>query len=328
MTITISLISISSPLTVEQLSVVEQAKVYLDSLGINYVCNASTFNLEKKTAELRAQEFTNAYLDPDTDCVLSVRGGSGAIEILEHLNYSQLLTARAKPVLAYSDITTLSLAFARKAQDLNLSSLAFFHAPMFFEMGKCFHRLNRNIFENFLEQLSLEKRTKLGNISNLRASFLNSSEQVLADYLSTTQELNLDIENAGFEVREQCQNTSLQISNYLKVTQILRNPSNNIIGANLSVLCSLLGTSFMPSFKGKILFIEDCNEPLYKMERMFYQLHLAGCFDNLKELWIGTSSEAELPMDLILRFSEIHGFTFVCDLPIGHGDLNFITPLF
>jgi len=313
----ISLISISSPLTTEQLSFIEQAKVYLDSLGVAYVCDPVIFNTEKKIAELRALEFTNAYLDPDTDCVLSVRGGSGVIEILEYLDYSLILTAKAKPILAYSDLSTLSLAFVRKAVDLNLPPLPFFHSPMFFEMGKWSHSLNRNMFENFIERLRLEKQINSGDITTLRASFLKGCEQVLSDYLSTEVILEPEVEK-----------TSLQISNYLKAIQVLQNSSNNIIGANLSVLCSLLGTPFIPSFKGKILFIEDCNEPLYKMERMFYQLHLAGCFNNLKELWIGTSLEAELPMDLIFRFSEIYGFTFVCDLPIGHGDLNFITPLF
>ena len=84
----------------------------------------------------------------------------------------------------------------------------------------------------------------------------------------------------------------------------------------------------MPDLKGKILFLEECNEPLYKMERMFYQLHLAGCFKDLQELWLGTSLNAELPMNLLESFSAIYDFRLVTDLPIGHGDLNFITPLF
>jgi muramoyltetrapeptide carboxypeptidase LdcA involved in peptidoglycan recycling len=118
-----------------------------------------------------------------------------------------------------------------------------------------------------------------------------------------------------------------QYASHIKES-LINKGSNYFIGANLSILCSLLGTAYVPNFKGKILFLEECNEPLYKMERMFYQLHLAGCFKDLEELWIGTSLNAELPMDLLESFSAIYNFRLVADLPIGHGDLNFITPLF
>jgi muramoyltetrapeptide carboxypeptidase len=118
-----------------------------------------------------------------------------------------------------------------------------------------------------------------------------------------------------------------QYASHIKES-LINKGSNYFIGANLSILCSLLGTAYVPNFKGKILFLEECNEPLYKMERMFYQLHLAGCFKDLEELWIGTSLNAELPMDLLESFSAIYNFRLVTDLPIGHGDLNFITPLF
>lgn len=274
----VSLISVSSPLLAEQIPLIDTGKAYLESLGIEIYSNNLSFNTEKKSAKIRAKEFMDAYLEHDSSFILSVRGGSGTIEILEHLDYESILNAKAKPILAYSDLTTLALAFSRKAQDLNLAPIPFFHSPMLFEMGKWLepelkeaHLLNKQAFETFINSL------KTGSYQTQDSG--NSKEQ-------------------------------------------------KIIGANLSVLCSLLGTAYTPDFRAKVLFLEECNEPLYKMERMFYQLHLAGCFNKIEELWLGTSLDAELPMELLMELSRIHGFRLICDLPIGHGDLNFITPLF
>jgi len=54
-----------------------------------------------------------------------------------------------------------------------------------------------------------------------------------------------------------------------------------LIGGNLSVLCSMIGTPFLPSFKGTLLFLEDVNEPAYRVDRMLSHLSnanlLAGC---------------------------------------------------
>ncbi len=51
-----------------------------------------------------------------------------------------------------------------------------------------------------------------------------------------------------------------------------------LLAGNLSVLCSLLGTRFLPSFRGSILLVEDIAEDTYRIDRMFNQLHLAGVF--------------------------------------------------
>jgi muramoyltetrapeptide carboxypeptidase len=47
-------------------------------------------------------------------------------------------------------------------------------------------------------------------------------------------------------------------------------------GGNLAMLCTLLGTPYMPNIDGGILFLEDINEPPYRVERMLLQLLQAG----------------------------------------------------
>ena len=313
----ISLISISSPITEEQLAQLEKSLGYLRSLGLEPIYRDEVFSLEKRSVDERVKEFTDAYLNKETSLILSVRGGAGCIELLEHLDYEKILKADSKPILAYSDLTTLALAFNRKASDLNLEPIPFYHSPMLFEMASWFDdagkiseasSVNKKIFELFVNLIKETTVSEHGGMILAEKPSQLEFRKAFLEHLIKFSELG-------------------QYASHIKES-LINKGSNYFIGSNLSVFCSLLGTSYMPDLKGKILFLEECNEPLYKMERMFYQLHLAGCFKDLQELWLGTSLNAELPMNLLESFSAIYDFRLVTDLPIGHGDLNFITPLF
>ncbi len=51
---------------------------------------------------------------------------------------------------------------------------------------------------------------------------------------------------------------------------------SRIVGGNLTVLCSMLGTPYEPDFNDAAVFLEDVNEPLYKIDRMLTTLALSG----------------------------------------------------
>ncbi|MGF6967767.1 muramoyltetrapeptide carboxypeptidase [Paraburkholderia sp. WC7.3g] len=61
-------------------------------------------------------------------------------------------------------------------------------------------------------------------------------------------------------------------------------------GGNLAVVASLVGTPYMPQVQGGILFVEDVNEQPFRIERMIYQLHLAGILAQQKALVLGDFS--------------------------------------
>lgn len=61
-------------------------------------------------------------------------------------------------------------------------------------------------------------------------------------------------------------------------------------GGNLAMLCSLLGTPFMPEIAGGILFLEDVNEPPYRVERMLLQLQQAGVLGAQRAILLGDFS--------------------------------------
>ena len=60
-----------------------------------------------------------------------------------------------------------------------------------------------------------------------------------------------------------------------------------LIGGNLSILCSLMGTDYLPKFNGTILLLEDINEAPYRIDRMFNQLKLSKIFKQIKGLVLG-----------------------------------------
>lgn len=70
----------------------------------------------------RAQDLTDAFLDPECAAVLCSRGGYGAARLLPYLDFPQL-AATGKAFMGFSDITTLHLA-------LNACGLVTYHTPM------------------------------------------------------------------------------------------------------------------------------------------------------------------------------------------------------
>ncbi|WP_310386333.1 LD-carboxypeptidase [Roseateles sp.] len=66
-----------------------------------------------------------------------------------------------------------------------------------------------------------------------------------------------------------------------------------LLGGNLAVLASLAGSAYMPDFRGAILFLEDVNEYIYRVDRMLSTLRLSGAFDALAGVVIGKFSKCE-----------------------------------
>ncbi|MCM8711121.1 LD-carboxypeptidase [Clostridium sp. SYSU_GA19001] len=75
----------------------------------------------------------------------------------------------------------------------------------------------------------------------------------------------------GFEpyiIENPAENPMISVSN--------KNAEGRIVGGNLTLICSTLGTPYEIDTKDKILFIEDVGEAPYRIDRMLTQLFLAG----------------------------------------------------
>lgn len=68
------------------------------------------------------------------------------------------------------------------------------------------------------------------------------------------------------------------------------NPGNvtgQLVGGNLAVFVSLIGTQFLPNLKDKILLLEDVSEFPYKIDRMMNQIKLNQIFNKVKGIILG-----------------------------------------
>lgn len=63
--------------------------------------------------------------------------------------------------------------------------------------------------------------------------------------------------------------------------------TGRLLGGNLTILSTLMGTGWLPDLKGAVLFLEDVNEAEYRVDRMFQQLKLAGLLDRLAGIIFG-----------------------------------------
>jgi len=110
---------------------------------------------------------------------------------------------------------------------------------------------------------------------------------------------------------------------------VLGKAEARIVGGNMAVLAGLLDTDYDLLGKVGILFIEDIGEPIYKIERMLYNLQLSGILPMLSGLIVGRFTEYQSPdgngdtmEQMIRRMVEPYGFPVAFDFPVGHIDEN------
>jgi muramoyltetrapeptide carboxypeptidase len=69
--------------------------------------------------------------------------------------------------------------------------------------------------------------------------------------------------------------------------------TGRLLGGNLSVLSSLVGTKFLPSFTKSVLVLEDVDEAPYRIDRMLHQLKYSGVLSNLSGVLLGDFSSCK-----------------------------------
>ena len=99
-----------------------------------------------------------------------------------------------------------------------------------------------------------------------------------------------------------------------------------IWGSNLSLLCDLGGSAFIPDMPGGILFIEEIGEKPYVVERMFLQLYHAGILSQQQAILLGEFTECEPATDrfpysvahVINTLRTLLPIPILTSLPFGH----------
>ncbi len=155
------------------------------------------------TVENRVKYFESAFSDFEVDLVLCVRGGFGAIQIVDKINYDLI---KNKYFLGSSDATVLLAALNKKTN------------------VKCFHGLM--ITNGFTQNLKKNIEIVENNIFNI----------------------NLEPIVEG-------------------------KAEGELWGGNLASLVSLFSADCFVPDENIILFLEDLNEPMYKIDKMLYEIY-------------------------------------------------------
>lgn len=215
--------------------------------------------------ERRLGEVHEALADEGADAIVAVRGGHGALRIVDDLDLD-LVRRAAKPIIGFSDITALHLAWARA----RVPSL---HASM---VGA------------------------LGRATSIRADWLRS---VGGLFRQTPEALEgLEVWRSG-------------------------SAAGKLLGGNLRVLASLLGTSYAPRFDGALLLLEDVGERAYRVDRLLTTLRLHRVFEGVAGVILGDfhechPSEGVSTEEVLRTFFASSPFPVLAGLPVGHGEKN------
>lgn len=97
--------------------------------------------------------------------------------------------------------------------------------------------------------------------------------------------------------------------------------TGQLFGGNLSVICGLVGSTYLPDWKEKILFLEDVGEEPYRIDRMLTQLRLAGIFKAVNGVVLGNFRKCspEEP-DRSFTLEEVFEQHFASeDIPVYYG---------
>ncbi|GAA2903975.1 S66 peptidase family protein [Nonomuraea rubra] len=90
-------------------------------------------------------------------------------------------------------------------------------------------------------------------------------------------------------------------------------------GGNLSLIASMCGTRWQPSFDGAIAFLEDVGEEPYRIDRMLTQLLQAGVLDGVRGIALGSWERCGDPYPVLEDRLGSLGVPIVAGLPVGHG---------
>lgn len=119
-------------------------------------------------------------------------------------------------------------------------------------------------------------------------------------------------------------------------TQVLNGgqAEGRLLGGNLAMLCSLLGTPYSPDLNNAILILEDVGEEPYKIDRYLNQLKNAGELSKISALVLGyftdskPTNEPSLTIEqLVAELTSEFNIPIISNFPYGHVDVKYTLPI-
>ncbi|MEV6912051.1 LD-carboxypeptidase [Amycolatopsis sp. NPDC051071] len=268
---TIALVAPAGPVPAE---LVEKALPVLHGWGVEVrvgdCVRAAPDGYLSASDEARADEFTQAWLDPGVTGVLAARGGYGSQRMLDLLDWDALRAAGPKMLAGSSDVTAL-----HRAVNVHLGLETLFSpmpASVLFDAVAAEHL-----------RLSLFEPDGVRTISSPTASPL-----------------------------------------------VPGTATGTLVGGNLALLASGLGTPEQGSARDSIVLLEDVTERVYRIDRLVTQLLRSGWFDGVQGIVLGSweaCGDPEAIRDLMLDRLGRLDVPMVWDFGFGHVPASPTIPL-
>jgi muramoyltetrapeptide carboxypeptidase len=220
----------------------------------------------------RLADVHTALADDNIKALFALRGGYGCARIVDRIDVALLRTHR-KPIIGYSDLTTLHALCTREG-------LPSFHAPM-----------------------------------------------PASDWLQDGAEADT---TALFEMLMQPLPAGAVLSPALAANtwHVPGNTTGHLVGGNLAIVASLIGTPYAVPVHNNILFLEDVSEPPYRVDRLLTQLRLAGVLDAAVGFVLGsfTVDDGDATAVVQEQLGRLNK-PLITGWPAGHGQPNRVLPL-
>ncbi len=271
----------------------QRGVAYLEGAGLRVQVAPHTLDQRQHLnppTQHRAEDLNQMFADPKIKAIFCLSGGSGVNAVLPLLDWEQIERS-PKIVMGYSAITALLIGLYAKV------GLVTFHGPMilngFSEYPQPFAYTWQAV-----EQI-LFKTEPVGT--------LNSPTQWTDAYTSEDQPRAMKTNPGWRWLRE-------------------GKASGPLIGGNLSVMLTLVGTPYLPSLRGAILCLEEVNFGsglLRKVDESLAQCQQIGLFDQIAGLVIGkvnelSEEEAKLFESLIVEYTAGSQFPILTGVDFGH----------
>ncbi len=164
------------------------------------------------------------------------------------------------------------------------------------------------------------------NIATLHSKMCNS---FLADWTKAEPAQLLSIESIHKALQG---NTPMQYQCNAHASNKLGTATGVLVGGNLSILCSAIGTSSQLHTSGAILFLEEVGEYLYSIDRMLRTMQRSGALAHIKALIIGgfKHKPSEKPeeefnetvVDIVLNITKEYNYPICFNFMVGHQKAN------
>ncbi|VVB74720.1 LD-carboxypeptidase [Candidatus Tiddalikarchaeum anstoanum] len=214
--------------------VVKMAKKRFYDLGFDLTFGAHAFEndlFNSSKPESRAIDINEAFKDKKVKMILAATGGFNVNQVLNLLDYN-LIKRNPKIICGYSDITALSNAIFAKTGLVNYSGPNF---STFAEPDNMF-----KYTYDYFKKCMMES----GHFT------VNASKEWTDDKWYKIKEVKFHKNKGYYAINE-------------------GSATGRLIGGNICTLNLLQGTSYMPSLKGSILFLEEDDETTDVTDQMF-----------------------------------------------------------